>query len=119
MGKARDTGRLTPSRARCTHRPRAGFRVTRTLRRTFQSQMSYHDADYDLIERYARTAGADELTQLVGRYLTLVHSAARRQLGGDAHRAADVTQQVFIVLMRKAKTIRPGTVVASWLLNVT
>jgi RNA polymerase sigma factor (sigma-70 family) len=81
--------------------------------------MSDHEADYDLIDRYARTGGADDLTQLVGRYLNLVHSAARRQLGGDAHRAADVTQQVFIVLMRKAKTIRPGTVVASWLLNVT
>src|SRR4051812_8724823 len=82
--------------------------------------MSEHqDADVELLSRYAQTAGRAELAALVARYLDLVYSAARRQLGGNADRAQDVTQQVFIVLMRKAPTLRPGTVLASWLLKVT
>src|SRR4051812_47095005 len=81
-------------------------------------RMTSSPPDPELLERYARTAARDDLTPLVTRYLDLVYSAARRQLG-DPHRAADVTQQVFVVLMRKAPRLPPRTVLGSWLLKVT
>jgi RNA polymerase sigma factor (sigma-70 family) len=74
--------------------------------------------DFDLLARYvAGDRGA--LAVLVERYLDLVYSAARRQLGGDPHRAQDVAQQVFVLLMRKAAALRGQPVLASWLLKVT
>src|SRR5258706_15260758 len=75
-------------------------------------------SDADLLRRYAATGAPDDLTGLVQRYVDLVYSAARRQLC-DSHAAQDVTQQVFIVLLRKGRQLRPETVVASWLLKVT
>jgi RNA polymerase sigma factor (sigma-70 family) len=75
-------------------------------------------SDADLLRRYAATGAPDDLTGLVQRYVDLVYSAARRQLC-DSHGAQDVTQQVFIVLLRKGRQLRPETVVASWLLKVT
>jgi RNA polymerase sigma factor (sigma-70 family) len=81
-------------------------------------RMTAVSSDSDLLKRYATTGAPEELTPLVERYVDLVYSAARRQLG-DAHRAQDVTQQVFIVLLRKGRQLREGTVLASWLLTVT
>src|SRR5258706_1706672 len=75
-------------------------------------------SDADLLRRYAATGAPDDLTGLVQRYVDLVYSAARRQLC-DSHAAQDVTQQVFIVLLRKGRQLWPETVVASWLLKVT
>lgn len=56
--------------------------------------------------------------KLVGRYSGLVYSAAVRQTRGDRHLAEDVTQAVFLVLATRAARIRPGVVLASWLLVV-
>jgi RNA polymerase sigma factor (sigma-70 family) len=75
-------------------------------------------SDGDLLRCYALSGAQADLAALVHRYVDLVYSAARRRLG-DAHWAQDVTQQVFIVLMRKGRQLRPETVLASWLLTVT
>src|SRR6478672_3470531 len=75
-------------------------------------------SDADLLRRYALSGAQEDLAALVHRYVDLVYSAARRQLG-DAHAAQDVTQQVFVVLLRKGRQLRADTVLASWLLKVT
>ena len=52
------------------------------------------------------------------RYVNLVYSSARRQVG-DSHMAEEITQAVFIVLARKADTIRRGTILSAWLIRTT
>ena len=75
--------------------------------------------DADLLQRYADTGSESAFTELVERYIDLVHTAALRRLGGDSHRAADVTQQVFIALARHAQTLSRRPVLVGWLYTTT
>jgi hypothetical protein len=70
--------------------------------------------DYELLSDYAGAGAQAAFAQLVERYLSLVHSAARRQLW-DAHLAEDVTQQVFTLLAQKARKLGPDTILPGWL----
>jgi len=66
------------------------------------------------------TAGSQAaFSQLVGRYLDFVYSAALRRTGRDRHLAEDVTQAVFMILAQKARTIRAGVVLSGWLHQTT
>ena len=53
----------------------------------------------------------------VCRYLPLVYSAARRQVG-DCHAAEDVTQGVFLLLVRRRAKVEAGRL-PGWLLRAT
>jgi RNA polymerase sigma factor (sigma-70 family) len=75
--------------------------------------------DDELLQRYAASRCEAAFTELVKRYVDLVHSAALRQVGGDAHLAQDVTQAVFIDLARKAASLPGSTVLAGWLYTGT
>src|SRR4051812_17672043 len=75
-------------------------------------------SDRQLIDRFVATQDQDALSEIVRRYLGFVHSAARRQVR-DPHLASDITQAVFIVLVRKAGTLRRDTVLPAWLFSVT
>jgi RNA polymerase sigma factor (sigma-70 family) len=77
-----------------------------------------HD-DAELLRRYARDAAEDAFAALVRRHVNLVHSAALRQVNGDAHLAADVTQMVFVDLARKAAALARHRVLAGWLFTST
>ena len=62
--------------------------------------------------------GPDEaLGQLVRGHIDWVHSTARRQVR-DEHLAEDVTQAVFVTLVRKAKDMKDRPL-PPWLLRVT
>src|SRR5687767_3356791 len=76
------------------------------------------DDDSTLLREFCATRDESAFAALVRRHVDLVYSAARRQVRDDAM-AQDVTQQVFVLLAEKARTIRDGEAVAGWLLATT
>jgi len=70
--------------------------------------------DHALLSAYAHTASEAAFAALVARYVNLVFSTARR-FTGNPHHAEEVTQAVFIILARKAGSLRRGTVLSGWL----
>jgi RNA polymerase sigma factor (sigma-70 family) len=73
--------------------------------------------DSQLLEEYC--CGAEEaFTQLVRRHVDLVYATAMRRTS-DPGLAEDVTQAVFIVLEKKARTLRERVTLAGWLFVVT
>src|SRR5262245_15361138 len=74
--------------------------------------------EFTLLTQYAADDSQEAYRQLVERYAGLVYAAARRQVR-DMHLAEDVTQAVFIVLSRKAGSIRRGQPLSAWLLTTT
>ncbi len=69
--------------------------------------------DITLLKQYA---GGDEsaFTALFERHVHLVYSAALRQTRNPSH-AEEITQAVFILLARKAKSLSPKIVLSGWL----
>lgn len=74
--------------------------------------------DADLLRRYADEGAEEAFAELVRRNLDLVFATAQRHLG-DAHRAQDVAQLVFIDLARKAAALRSHPALVSWLYTST
>jgi len=73
--------------------------------------------DAMLVQEYAQSRSPRVLAELVSRHTDWVYSAALRMVG-DADLAQDVTQAVFLVLVRKAATLERKPVNA-WLFGVT
>lgn len=71
--------------------------------------------DAELLEKFVRERGEEAFAELVQRHIGMVHAAALRQVGGDAHLAEDVTQVVFTALARKAEGLRGRAGLAGWL----
>lgn len=71
--------------------------------------------DASLLREFAQTGAESAFAELVRRHLDLVHSAALRQVAGDAHHAEDVTQAVFVELARKARRLTNHRSLAGWL----
>ena len=72
-------------------------------------------SDSDLLREYASNNSQDAFAELVQRHVDLVHSAALRQVGGDAHLAQDVAQTVFTDLARKARRLAHHQALSGWL----
>lgn len=71
--------------------------------------------DGTLLRQFVKDRSQTAFAELVRRYLNLVYSVAVRSLRGDAHRAHDVSQQVFAALARKAPALCHRSSVAGWL----
>src|SRR3954449_6289483 len=73
--------------------------------------------DADLLRAYADRRDADAFRALVGRHGPLVLRLCRRLLG-DAHAAEDAFQATFLVLARKAGSVRRPDALPAWLFGV-
>jgi RNA polymerase sigma factor (sigma-70 family) len=73
--------------------------------------------DRQLLQQFAAERDEDAFAELVRRHGPMVLAVARRVLR-DAHDAEDVSQSVFLVLARKAASVRWHESVGGWLLPV-
>src|SRR3954465_8171939 len=71
-------------------------------------------SDSELLRQYVENRSEDAFATLVKSHVSMVYSAALRQVG-DKSLAEEVTQVVFIILARKAATIRHQIIVSGWL----
>src|SRR5580700_553424 len=69
--------------------------------------------DIGLLKKYAE-GDESAFTTLFERRVNLVYSTALRQVCNPSH-AEEITQAVFILLARKAKSLSPKTVLSGWL----
>ena len=74
--------------------------------------------DMELLRDYALNRSESAFATLVDRHVSLVYSAALRQLRNE-HLAEDVTQAVFVILARKAGSLSHHTILSGWLLKTT
>jgi RNA polymerase sigma factor (sigma-70 family) len=72
--------------------------------------------DSQLLSEYVATRNPEAFSRLVHRHIDLVYAAALRQTR-DRHLADDVTQAVFLILFRKAGTIRNPAMLCCWLIR--
>src|SRR6267142_658346 len=74
--------------------------------------------DWQCLSEYVRGGSQSAFREVVARHVDLVYATCRRVLPSrDAHLAEDATQAVFVILAKKARTIRRNTSLVGWLHN--
>lgn len=89
-------------------------RLLHHIRRLASAAPADSAADGALLDRFVRRQDEEAFAVLVSRHGPLVQGVCRRLLR-DAHLAEDVAQAVFLVLARRAASIRPTSSLAAWL----
>ncbi|HEY1718847.1 MAG TPA: sigma-70 family RNA polymerase sigma factor, partial [Verrucomicrobiae bacterium] len=74
--------------------------------------------DIALLKQFAENDSEPAFAGLVSRHVNLVYSTALRS-AGNAHAAQEISQAVFIILARKAKSMGAKTVLSGWLYQTT
>jgi RNA polymerase sigma factor (sigma-70 family) len=92
--------------------------VLRHIRQLIASPETADQSDAQLLQRFAAYREEDAFAALVQRYGRLVWDICRRVLG-DFHDAEDAFQATFLVLARKAESVRKREALASWLHGVS
>ena len=70
--------------------------------------------DRDLLRAYVESQSEQAFAELVSRHVNLVYSAAWRILR-EPELARDAAQSSFIILARKARTVRQPDALGGWL----
>src|SRR5262245_15690140 len=91
--------------------------VLQNLRRSLNRGEFSRTADGDLLERFVAQRDADAFAALLRRHGPMVLGVCRRVLQNDTD-ADDAFQATFLVLVRKAASIRPRGMVGNWLYGV-
>ena len=76
--------------------------------------MTAMSSDQELVSSYVREHSENAFRALVTRHVDLVYATALRQVG-DPEMAKEITQNVFVVLARKAPRLGGVTTLAGWL----
>jgi RNA polymerase sigma factor (sigma-70 family) len=92
-------------------------RLLSQLRRLVRRPTVEPASDGDLLERFVCHGDEDAFAVLVERHGAMVLGVCRRTLG-DRHAAEDAFQAVWLVLAKKADTLRPRGTLAGWLYGV-
>jgi RNA polymerase sigma factor (sigma-70 family) len=74
--------------------------------------------DSGLLRRYVENQSDEAFAALVTRRINLVYSVALRQTGSPEN-AEEIAQAVFIILARRADTLRHEKALSSWLFQAT
>lgn len=74
--------------------------------------------DQTLLRQYAEHDSEPAFAAIVARHVDKVYSAALRQTRND-HAAEEITQAVFVILARRAKSLRKHTALSGWLYETT
>jgi RNA polymerase sigma factor (sigma-70 family) len=77
--------------------------------------MSPMTDDGQLLHQYVANHSEPAFAELVRRHANPVYFTALRRLNGDRHAAADVAQEVFILLSRRAWTLSGHPTLTGWL----
>lgn len=93
-------------------------RVVAHLRRTAIGQEGAGAADGDLLECFIKRRDQQAFETLLRRHGPMVLGVCRRILGRNEADAEDAFQATFLVLVRKANSIRPRGMVGNWLFGV-
>jgi RNA polymerase sigma factor (sigma-70 family) len=70
---------------------------------------------HNLLAEFVQSGSDTAFRELVARYIDLVYSTALRLAEGNAHRAEDIVQTVFVDLARTARTLPKDTKLGGWL----
>src|SRR4051794_6928400 len=90
---------------------------TRQLRSVFSSGLTDDCGDGALLDRFVAARDEAAFEAIVPRHGPMVHRVCRAALG-DLDEAADAYQAVFLILVRKAASVRSRATLASWLFGV-
>src|SRR5262245_53538619 len=91
--------------------------VLRHLRQVAAVQTCQGLSDRELLERFVGAHDEAAFTVLIERHGPMVLGVCRRQLA-DCHEVEDACQATFLVLARKAASVRKKTSLGSWLHGV-
>src|SRR5262245_8688909 len=92
-------------------------RVLSHLRSVTSREGCEQRTDADLLDRFLSRGEEVAFAELVRRHGPMILGVCRRVLG-NAHDADDAFQATFLVLARKASSIRPRSCVGPWLYGV-
>jgi RNA polymerase sigma factor (sigma-70 family) len=92
-------------------------KIIHHLRRTALRRQAGALSDGQLLGRFLAHRDQDAFAALVDRHGAMVLGVCRRVLG-DAHDAEDAFQATFLVLVRKAASLRSRELVGNWLYGV-
>jgi RNA polymerase sigma factor (sigma-70 family) len=81
-------------------------------------QTAIDKTDRQLIREYVESGSQSAFSELAARHADWIYCAAQRQVR-DPGVAEDVAQAVFIVLARKAHTLRENSALNAWLFRAT